>query len=288
MRLQPHHPLSNPELYPINAPMSYEELQSPGPTAILWSVCVHAVVIFVLFRIQKIMSTHTNPRGTRFRTISEFFFSIAWIVLSLENTFLFMWSEMGGVIALGLRLFLASLLFQKVFGNPCEALYYYLKCPPEIRRLSLFLRPFCAQMLAIPVGIATSLLIWNLLALTNDDYLLFLDKKFDYFLSVHPLIGFAIEASISFTVFLPGIVLPSSRLLRFLEPLLIMFLVHRFSMTTGAFMNPMVAMSSFLMWHSSSMEIWNLGIHLFVFFLGPVTGTLLAVGITQCCKRKHN
>lgn len=268
--------------------MIFEELHSPSLAAIFWSVAVHAVVIFVLLRIQKFVSSCTNPRGTRFRIISEFFFSIAWVVLSLENTFLFSWSETGGVIALGLRLFLASLLFRKVFGNPCEALYYYFDHPPELRRLSVFLRPFCAQILAIPIGIAISLAIWNLLALTNTDYLLFLEQKFDYFLSVHPLVGFVIEASISFLVFLPGIILPSSLLLSFLEPLFIMFLVHHFGMSTGAFMNPMVALSSFLMWHLNSVDLWSFGVHLFVFFLGPVAGTLAAVGVAQCCKRKRS
>ena len=177
----------------VNDPMVLETLK-PSPPAIVWSVVVHAVVLFVLLKIQNLISSYTNPRGTRFRTISEFFFSIAWVVLSMENTFLFsMWSEIGGVIALGLRLFLTSLLFRKVYGNPCEALYSYLDRPPEFRRLAIFLRPFCAQLLAIPIGIIVSLSIWNLLALTNEDYFNFLDTKLEYFLSVHPIAGFGID-----------------------------------------------------------------------------------------------
>ena len=258
-----------------------------SPPAILWSVAVHAVVLIVLLKIQSLIASCTNPRGTRFRTISEFFFSIAWVVLSLENTFLFsMWSELGGVIALGLRLFLTSLLFRRVYGNPCEALYSYLDRPPQFRRIAVLLRPLFAQVFAVPIGIVISLGIWNLLALTNEDYLKFLDTKLEYFLSVHPILGFAIEASISFLLFLPGIVLPMSLLLNFLEPLLIRFLVHHFGMSTGAFMNPMVALSSFLMWHAHTMQLSSVAVHLFVFFLGPVTGTLVAVSVAQCCKRK--
>lgn len=131
---------------------------------------VHIGVILVILKLQQLISQVTNPRGARYSAISEFLFSVAWVVMSLENTSIcIMWSERGGLMTLGLRLFFTSLMFHKVYGNPCGALFHYLSHWPS-QKLSTFLRLLCAQMLAIPFGIAISIIVWRMSAIVNTDY----------------------------------------------------------------------------------------------------------------------
>lgn len=198
----------------------------------------------------------------------------------MESTVLFyMWSEMSGMYVLWLRLFISPILFHKVFGNPCDVLYCYLM---RFRKSDGMVRnALIAQLLAIPVGVGAALLIWNLMAGVSDDYSIFLEKKLDYFLSVHPLLGFLIEATISFLMFMPGIFLPASIFFRVLENVFVVGLVYQFGVQTGAFMNPMVATACLLMWHSEVLGVWGLCVHTFVFFFGPLFGTLMAVKVAR-------
>lgn len=261
---------------------------SPIPTLFLWSITIHIVVFLVILKTQQQLASYAyESHGTRYFTISEFLFSVAWVVLSLENTMIFvMMSETSGVIVLGLRLFVSSIFFQKMFGNPCGALYVYLS-RWNTRTPSTLIRPLCAQILAIPFGICITLTLWNMLATVNKDYSIFLEKKdIEYFLSVHPGKGFLVEATVSFLMFLPGIFISksTSTLMSFLEAVFDVFLVHIFGGVTGAFMNPMVAVSCYLMWHYHYTGAWE---HMFVFFLGPLVGTTLAVCVARYYKRKH-
>lgn len=225
------------------------------------------------------MKCYINPKGSRFRTISEFFFSVGWVVLTLENTFLFhTQSDMSGVTALGVRIFFSPMLFRKVFGNPCEILYYYFLRSPRMHKARSLLRlALMCEIVAVPVGVCISIQIWKLLATINPDYLAFMNKSMDPFLSVSPVGGFLIEATITFLMFLPGILVNPSFVFTVLETIFIMGLVYNFGVMTGAFMNPMAAASCLLMWHSRSMGISELVIHLFVYLLGPLIGTMLAV-----------
>ena len=255
------------------------------PAIFVWSVGVHAVVILVVLKLQQLTVQVTIPRGVRFSTTRELLYSIAWVVMTLENTYLFvMWSKMGGVVALGLRVFSTSMIFNEVHGNPCGAVFYYLDHWPS-KKLSSLLRPLCAQLLAVPMGIAISMIMWNLLAIVNKDYSGILDKEVEYFLFVHPFAGFFIEASISFLMFMPKILIPSSAFLHPLQAFFCMFLVYHVGILTGAFMNPMSAFACYLVWHSHYLGLWDFLVHLFVFLLGPILGTCLAVGVQKYVKR---
>lgn len=257
---------------------------SPIPTLYIWTVTIHIVVFLVILKTKQLASYDSH--GNRYFTMYEFLFSVGWVVLSLENTMIFiMMSETSGVVVLGLRLFVSSIFFQKMFGNPCGTLYVYLS-RWNTRKASTLICPLCAQVLAIPFGICITLTVWNILATVNKDYSIFLEKEIEYFLSVHPGKGFLVEATVSFLMFLPGIFISTSTstFLSFLEAIFDVFLVHTFGGVTGAFMNPMVALSCYLMWHYHYTGAWE---HMFVFFLGPLVGTMMAVGVARYYKRKQ-
>lgn len=248
----------------------------------VWSALVHTAVILAILKLQGLASRVARPKGARYSIISEFLFSTAWVVMSLENNILsVMWSVMSGVVALGLRIFVTSLIFQGVYGNPCQALYFYLSHWPT-KRLATFTRLVFAQMLAIPVGVTVTLILWRVLAVISVDYSNFFDKEVVYFLSVHPVVGFLIEAAISLLTFLPRIFIRSSMFRKSVEAILVMFLVGQFGMLTGAFMNPMAALSSYLMWHWRYLGAWDIFVHVFVFIFGPLVGTVIAVGVAKC------
>ena len=205
-------------------------------------------------------------------------------MLTLEDAILFnVGSEVSGVTALGLRLFVSPMLFHKVFGNPCEVLYYYLLRSPRLRKSTNLLgNALLAEMLAIPAGIGLSLLMWKTLSYANYDYTGFVEKKMDASLSVPPHIGLLIEALISFLMFMPGLFFPASLMYSLFETCFIVGLVYHFGAFTGAFMNPMAAASCLLMWHSQSLaQMYDVGIHLGVYLLGPVLGTLGAVVVAK-------
>ena len=257
----------------------------PIPTLFLCTITIHVVVFLVTLKTQQLVSYVYDSHGTSYFTIIEFLFSVAWVVLSLENTMIFiMMSETSGVAFLGLRLFVSSIFFQNMFGNPCGALYVYLN-RWNTRKASTLIRPLCAHVLAIPFGIYITLSLWNILATVNKDYSIFLEKEIEYSLSVHPGKGFLAEAMVSFLMFLPSIFISTpTTILSFLETIYDVFLVHLFGDVTGAFMNPMVALSCYLMWHYHHTDAWE---HMFVFLLGPLVGTIMAVAVARWYKRKQ-
>lgn len=259
----------------------------PITPSLIWSILIHCAIIVVVVQLQQVVHHFFNRRKPHYKYLNEFLFSIGWVALTLENTFLFyMHSDVSGVLALGLRLFTSPLIFRRVFGNPCEVVYHYLLRSPR-RSGRLLVHALAAEALAIPFGIGVSVLVWRLVGTVNADYAEFYDKQLDYFLSISPIEGFLIEALISFLMFMPGVFLPVSVFCNFIETLFIMGLVYHFGVWTGAFMNPMAAMSCLLMWHYRSMAVKDLGVHFFVFFLGPFIGTLLAVKVARWRFRTH-
>lgn len=251
------------------------------PSIFLWSAVIHTGVILAILMLQHLASQVTNPRGAHYSTISEFLFSVGWVMMTLESGCIcIMWSETGGLIVLGLRLFFTSLAFDKVYGNPCGALFDYLSRWPS-KKLPTLLRPLCAQMLAIPFGISTSIFLWRVAAIFNDDYTVLLEKEVNYFLNTDPMPGFLVEALLSFLIFVPKIFMAPSIFSNVFETMYIVFLVGQFGVSTGANMNPLSAFATYLVWHSHYLGAWDLFVHVFVFFLGPLVGTVVAVGVQR-------
>ena len=262
-------------------------LQFP-PLFLLWSALVHFAMLLAVLKLQQRLTT--SPGGIRYATISEFLYSVLWVATSLENVILFsMWSYSSGLAVLGLRLFVNPQIFPTVFGNPCGAFYSYLCEQPAIK-LSTFLRQLCAEILAIPFGMVIALMVWRVLAAVDGDYATFWDKKAEYFLSVDPLRGFIVEGGITFCMFLPSIVASrtsydvSSILFRLVEVTFILCLIAQLGAMTGTFMNPIAAFSFYLMWHHTQ-DFFQ---HIFIYFLAPMTGTLMAAGLASLCRKRKD
>lgn len=65
---------------------------------------------------------------------------------------------------------------------------------------------------------------------------------------------------------------------------LVISLIVWFEHTTGAFMNPLAALSCTLAWHSLGM--FDHVVHFVVYWAGPLTGTVLAISIPGFSHKK--
>ena len=247
-----------------------------------WSIAVQLLAVLSFSALQRRHTPSTTTTTTTTTTVFEFLFTVTWIVMVLENTIISkIWSAPYGILALGLRMFLTPMVVEGVHGNPCWALYSYLQTPPQLRNLSSSLSLLVAQISSVPTGICISLILWHCLATVSNDHLYFLDMELDHFLSAPPLTGFLVEVLVTFLMFLPEIFLPNSIVFRLLDTFFILFLVSYFGMMTGAFMNPTAALACWLMWHSRTGSLWEVGVHFFVFWLGPFLGTAMAAGVRR-------
>ena len=262
------------------------EASSLVPPLFLWSAALHVAVVLALLQMQRLVAGMGSPRSSAL--LSEFLFSVAWVVTSLENTVLsVMWSKTSGLVALGLRIFFSSVVFHEVHGNPCTAVFFHYSSRrwPPAKKLSSLLRTLCAQALAVPLGVAIAMLSWRLLALTSSAHADFVQKEIR-FPSASPLTGVTIEAGVAFLMFLPGLLLfPSlpSTVFKLIDTVFILFFIHHFD----AIVNPIAAMACYLTWnrdvHSSSILEFAV-----VYFLGPMVGTWVAVTVAKQSKRKQS
>ena len=249
---------------------------------------VHFIAAAALILLQNLLSL-SKTLDPHFKFLNEFIASVIWNVWSLESFLVFCtWSQQFGLLTLGLRLLLGPLLLRQAYVNPCGLLFTYLSSQPGNKKgRELFLH-FCAELLAIPASLAFSMAIWNFLDELglSDDHTNFLQEKVKFFLSVPPFTGFTIEIFVTFLMFMPGTFAFPSTLLRIAETFLIVFLVFQFGSCTGAFMNPMVALTYLLMWHYGDTHPSTLVIHLFVFWVGPLVGTVMALGMARFLSNK--
>lgn len=256
-----------------------------------WSYLVLFAVAVVLVLVQHLLllSKTLNPY---FKFLNEFLASVAWVVWSLENAVVgSMWSKTFSLITLGIRLLLGPLVMRQAHSNPCNIVYQFFTSQARKNNCDNggeFLLDFIAEVLAIPAGLGLAMTIWSFLADygLSYDHSHFIQEEMDSFLSVPLLTGFAIEITVSFFMFMPGIFLPRSKLMTFAEVIFILFLIILFGPFTGAFMNPMVASSYLLMWHYRHVDPAVVAVHLFVFWLGPLIGSMMAVGIARSRSRK--
>lgn len=267
---------------------SLEHLATSFP---FWSYLVHFAVAGVLVLVQNLLSL-SKALNIHFTFLNEFFASVAWNVWSLENLLICcMWSQRSCLLSLWFRLLLGPLVLQRGYANPCSLLFRYLSnTHPRSNDGRECLLLFLAQLLAIPAGLALSMTIWNFLAESglSDDHTTFLHEKMEFFLSVPPFTGFLIEIFVTLLTFIPGISFPESIPMTIVNVFLIVFLVFWFGAHTGAFMNPMVALTYLLMWHYGNANSSTMLIHLFVFWVGPLVATVMAVFVARFLPGKRH
>ena len=260
----------------------------------IWSYVIHAITVCLVIGCRSAISAVLKRGGTSqaaiiFKFFDELLSSTAWVVFSLECPVVGITRSKTSLLAIiALRLFLAPPFLGSTHFNPCGTLYRYLLgvgVDQDITKPSLrtSLVHLLAETLAIPLGSLISMATWTILAENNlsSDHTYFLDAQPEFFLSVSSPTGFVIELSISFVMFLLSILLPETRVYRISQVLLMTFLISIFGPMTGAFINPMVALTFLLMWHRGMLGLSALASHFFVFWLGPLVGTAMAVGVVR-------
>ena len=282
----------------MSPPSFYQQLSNLTTLFPFWSYVIHIVVILLVVGFKKVLITSKVERrwmsSPSFRFLNEFLVSIVWVVCSLECTVVGVtWSRISVLVVMALRLLLAPPFLSHAHFNPCCTFYQYLLNDRTGRRMGSiwnYVLHFLAEVLAIPVGMLLSLAMWKFLALYNisQDHTHFLKAQPDFFLSVSTLAGFSIELSVSFVMFLPGILFSETQAIRVMQVLLVTLLVSVFGPLTGAFMNPMVALSYLLMWHHGILDTSSIAVHLFVFWVGPLVGTAMAVGVARRSFQKQH
>lgn len=262
----------------------YSTLQNLLSTSFpFWSYMVHLSVAALLVLLQNVFSV-SKTLDPYFKFLNEFLASMTWLVWSLENTVVgFMWSRTSGLMILWIRLLLGPLVLRRAYCNPCVILYDYLFNRQSWKNRRECLLYLLAELLAVPASLALAMTMWNFLADygLSHDHAHFLQEKPEYFLSVPNFTGFTIETLVSFLMFMPGMVFSQSLRSTILEALFIVILVFLFGPLTGACMNPIVALSLLLMWHYGDTDPTTVAVHLFIFWLGPLVGTVIAVGVAK-------
>ena len=237
-----------------------------------------------------LFQNHFSPsitKGPLYKFFNEFVASVAWVVWALENITVFtMWSRPSGFLILGLRLFFGPFLLRQAYFNPCVLVFKFLIDKRSQGEISRNGGPFIlllAQLVAVPVGIAVHLILWTFLAKSalSEYHDHFLSEEVIHFLRVPILVGFIIETFLAFLMFLPGLYISQVIPAQFTGTLFSLLLIFIFGPWTGALMNPIVALSFWIMWHYGSVGLWTTAVHVFVYWAGPMTGAAMAAGVAR-------
>ena len=255
----------------------------------LWSILSHVLLAVILFTGQSIAAAGWIT-STFFAHINEFLCSFAWVAWTLEGIVIsYTWSPTLGLFIVFGRLLLAPYLFKDAYANPCgvfyKCLWHGLFSTWSVIHFFLYVS---LEMVAAVCGVYYTTAYWNLIGETiSRDHRTFLDSKFEYFLQASPMYGSGVEMFVTLLVFTPRVFLRPSIYRTLLESLITIYLIAQFQNTTGAMMNPMVAFSCTLPWHSLNWS--DCFTHFMVFWVGPFIGTALAVYLAKIwAKRQHS
>ena len=251
-------------------------------TTAFWSVCAHVVPAVPVLLCQFLLR-----RSAYFRPINEFLCSFLWSTWSLECVVVgYTGSSTLALFTLFLRLLVLPYILHGAYINPCGALYEYGCVEKGSRRRQHFQQLFsniAIEVTATFFAIIYCYVVWNVLGSTiSEDHQQFLQVKPDYFLQVPILAGFLVELLLTFVSWIPRLLMKDSLYMVLVQACLIIYLVFQFQESTGAFMNPVTALSFALVWHRlGAVE------HFIVYWGGPLLGTALAVTITRYRKHKR-
>ena len=231
-----------------------------------WSLLAHIFVGVTILGLQQ------TVRGSRqFSDWNEFLCTAVWVYWSLETAVIaFASSSLHANFTLFLRLLLWPAFFQDACVNPLNSIFL------AVQRRSVRHLPRCLaiQLVAMGTGVAYSALSWwvmgSWLSLTH---LNFLSSRASPFLNVSVTEGFLLELAMSFAMYLPRLILKAGFVCTFVSAVQTCVMILCLEHTTGAFMNPLIALSVSLLWHPLSLPgLWELAL---VYWLGPIIGTVL-------------
>lgn len=246
-----------------------------------WSLASHFIVAAALLSLQQVVR-----KSRHFSIANEFLCTMLWVSWTLECYVIgFASSNLHALFTLFIRLLLGPIIFQGAYVNPCNCIYAAVK-ERSGKKLPSFL---LVQLVAMVTALVYSTLSWRFLSQwLSDIHQNFLDSRPNPFLQVPAWAGFALELAMTFTCFLPRLVMRQGFLCTFISALITCILIFLLETTTGAFMNPVVAASSSLVWHSLSLREYL--VHFVVYWLGPILGSVLAARLAllgQAGEREH-
>lgn len=176
------------------------------------------------------------------------------------------------------------LLFHDACINPLNSVYLAVQ-ESSVRKVPWYLGN---QLVAMAIGLIYSTLTWRLLSsLVSDVHLSFMSSQANPFLKVGMLQGFLLEMGMAFVMYLPRLVIRTGFTCTFISAVLSCAMIFLLEHTTGAFMNPLVALSSNLLWHYQSLNVVALSELFLVYWLAPTLGTLMAASLDVKIWRTH-
>lgn len=242
----------------------------------IWSVLSQLVAVMILIGTQNLLLKNKTTRK-HFDVLNEFLCSFAWVWWSMETILLsYTRSPSVGLLSLFLRLVIYPYISHGAPNNPLTSLYiYFTKTDPKRRKFSRFCLSVAIQLFTMVLALTYCHYYWRFLGvMVSNDHLGFLEAKFNYFLRTSPLYGLLNELFLAFAMYVPSIFLPPSFFLIVVDSVFVVILIINFNTLTGAYMNPISALSSTLYWHDLAPQDYL--VHIIVFWLGPFVGTRMA------------
>lgn len=242
----------------------------------VWSVLSQLVAGLLLVGAQMVILRYEASRK-HFAVVNEFLCSFVWVWWTMETVLLAtMYSSTAGLAGLTARLVAYPLISHGAPNNLCTALYqYFNQMDPSRLHISRFCLSVVIELCAMALALLYCHYYWRLLGvMASTDHLLFLEIKLEYFLNTSLVEGCLSELFLSFSMFIPSIFIRRPIPLVVIDNVLVIMLIVNFRSLTGAFMNPVSALSCLLYWHDLSLH--SLATHVIVFWLGPFIGSKLA------------
>lgn len=234
-----------------------------------WSIAAHVLVAGVVLAIQRAVS-----ESQQFSSLNEYLCTLLWVCWSLEMSVIgFASSNFHALFTLFVRLLLWPFLFHDACVNPCNSVYMAVK-GKSVKNVP---RYFGIQFIAMATGLLYSAVTWRFLSSwVSDTHLSFMSSRANPFLNVSIVAGFLLELAMSFAMYLPRLVMRTGFTCTFVSAVLTCVMIILLEHTTGAFMNPLIALSLSLLWHYGSLSMSDFSVLLFVYWLAPLLGTVLA------------
>ena len=244
-----------------------------------WSLVSHLLVAGAILGLKRAVR-----RSRHFSLLNEFLCTTLWVSWTLECYVIgFASSSLHSLFVLFVRLLVGPLLFDGAHVSPCTSIFTAVKARSGKRLLPLL----SMQLVAMVTALFYSFLAWRFLSQwLSEIHQHFLEVRPNHFLRVPAWIGFGLELAMTFVSFLPHLVFQAGYTCTFVSAVVCCALVFLLEGTTGAFMNPVVAASTSLVWHPYGPR--DLLLHVLVYWLGPFTGAVLAGKLLLVLRRKDH
>lgn len=249
-----------------------------------WSIAAHLVVCVLVVVLQR-----AGRSSRQFSSLNEYLCTILWVCWTLESSVIgYASSNLHTMSSLFIRLLLWPSLALDACVNPCNSIYNAVQ-EKSLRKIPHYI---VIQFFAMVTGLLYCGVTWRFLSSgLSATHQGFMTSRASPFLKVSILEGFLLELGMSFVMYLPKLVIRTGFTCNFISAAVTCVMVFLFEHTTGAFMNPIIALSSNLLWHSATFRLGALFVMVVVYWLAPFLGAMLAalldMWITSAQEKLH-